>query len=111
VSAAGGMDRRCLFERRDTTSDAYGNVSAGGWVRLAEVWGSLSEKPGREAVNAGRLESAAMATLRIRDSATARGFDAADRVTIDGRAYAIREIRPPQRSGMIEIVLERGVAP
>jgi SPP1 family predicted phage head-tail adaptor len=108
---SGTMDRRCLFERRDTTSDAYGNVTSGGWVTLATVWGSLSEKPGREAVNAGRLESSAMATLRIRDSAAARGFTAADRVTIDTRAYAIREVRPPQRSGIIEIVVERGVAP
>lgn len=108
---AGTMDRRCLFERRDTTSDAYGNVSAGGWVALATVWGSLSEKPGREAVNAGRLESSALASLRIRDSAAARGITAADRVTIDGRLYAIRDARPPQRSGMIELVVERGVAP
>jgi SPP1 family predicted phage head-tail adaptor len=108
---SGSMDRRCLFERRDTTSDAYGNVSAGGWVSLGTVWGSLSEKPGREAVNAGRMESTAMATLRIRDSEAARGFTSADRVTIDGRAYAIREVRPPQRSGLIEIVIERGVAP
>lgn len=111
MTAAGPMDRRCTFTRRDTTADAYGNVTAGGWVSLATVSGRLSERPGRENVAAGRLESSAVATLVIRDSATARTITAADRVTVDGRDYAIRDVRPPQRMGVIEMVVERGVAP
>lgn len=108
---AGRMDRRCAFTRLDTTPDDYGNVTAGTWGALLTVWGRLSEKPGREAVAAGRLESSAMAELTIRDSAAARGITAADRVTIDGQAYAIRDVRPPQRTGEIALVVERGVAP
>lgn len=107
---AGKLDRRCAFERRDATPDAYGNVTSGGWVSLLTVWGRLDERPGREAVRAGRLEASALGALSIRDSAQARGVTAADRVVIDGHAYAIRDVRPPQRSGMIEMVVERGVA-
>lgn len=105
----GRLDRRCAFQRRDTTPDDYGNVTGGGWSALLTVWGALDERAGREAVRAGRLESAAAGTVQIRDSAAARGITAADRVVIDGRAYAIREVRPPQRTGMIEMVVERGV--
>jgi SPP1 family predicted phage head-tail adaptor len=111
MAAAGLMDRRCRFERRDATADDYGNVTAGGWVALATVWGRLTERPGRESVEAGRLESSAAGTLTIRDSVAARGVTAADRVVIDGAEYAIRDVRPPQRIGLIEMVVERGVAP
>jgi SPP1 family predicted phage head-tail adaptor len=111
VIRAGALDRRCRFERRDTTPDAYGNVTAGAWTTLLTVWGALSEKPGREAMKAGRMESAALAEIWIRDSAAARGITAADRVVIDGAAYAIRHVGLPQRSGMITIQIERGVAP
>jgi len=107
---AGLADQKCQFERRDMTADAYGNVTSGGWISLLSVWGRLSNKPGREAMNAGRMESTAMASLTIRDSAAARGITAADRVTIDGQAYAIREIMPPQRTGWITMVVERGAA-
>lgn len=105
---AGRLDRRCAFQRRDTTPDAYGNVTAGGWVALLTVWGRLDERAGREAIEAGRVESTAPGTLTIRDSAAARGITAADRVLIAGTAYAIRDVRPPQRWGVIEMVVERG---
>jgi len=108
MPGAGLADQKCQFKRRDTTPDAYGNVSAGTWTALLSVWGRLSEKPGREAMNAGRMESTAMASLMIRDSAAARGITAADRVQIDGRTYAIREIMPPQRTGWITMMIERG---
>lgn len=108
---AGRMDRRCIFERRDAVPDDYGNVTAGAWVALLTVWGALSEKPGHEAVAAGRMESAAIADLRIRDSVAARTITAADRVTVGGQVCAIRDVRPPQRHGVIEMVIERGVAP
>jgi head-tail adaptor len=110
MASAGSLDRRCVFERRAATSDAYGNVNVGPWAPVVTVWGALTEKPGREAVAAGRLENSALGELRIRDSAAARGILASDRVTISGVAYQVRDIRPPQRWGMIEIVVERGVA-
>ena len=108
---AGALDRRCLFERRDTTADAYGNVTSGGWTALATLWGYLRFERGRERVEAGRVESAVAATLQIRASATARGITAADRVTVDGDAFAIRAVVEQPRSGVIELTLERGVAP
>lgn len=111
MAAAGKLDQRCVFERRTSAADAYGNVTDGTWAALLTVWGGLSEKPGREAVAAGRMESSAMASLRIRDSAAARAITAADRVTIGGVVHAIRDVRPPQRFGVIEMVVERGVAP
>lgn len=108
MQRAGSLDRRARFERRDATADDYGNVSAGNWVHVVTVWASLSERPGREAVRAGRVEASATGALRIRDSAAARGITTADRAVIDGEAYAILDVRPPQRSGVIEMVVQRG---
>lgn len=105
------MDRRCLFERRDAVADAYGNVTSGGWTTLATVWGAVSDRPGREAREAGRMEAGGLMRLRVRDSATLRGVTAADRVTVDGQVCAIRDVMAPRRTGMIEMVVERGVAP
>lgn len=107
---AGQMRHRCLFERRDTTPDDYGNVTAGGWVAIDAVWGQLIEAKGRESIEAGRMESAVGAVLRVRSSATMRTITAADRVTIRGEVYAIRAIgNPDQRNEVIEMVVERGV--
>jgi len=110
MASAGRFDRRCLFERRDGVADGFGNPTSGGWLALVTVWGMVSDKPGREAVEAGRVESAALAELTIRDSAAARAITPADRVKIDGQAFAIRDVRPPRRSGRIVLLIERGRA-
>lgn len=107
---AGSLDRRVTFQRRQTGDDGYGNAVLGPWADLLTVWGRLVEKAGREAVAAGRLENAALGELHVRDSAAARAVLPSDRAMISGVAYQIRDIRPPQRWGMIEMVVERGVA-
>lgn len=107
---AGALDRRCAFERRDDVPDDYGNVSTG-WAARLTVWGALRFERGRERVEAGRMESALGAVLHVRASAASRAVTTADRVTIDGAVYAIRTIAEDPRSGMLEMTIERGVAP
>lgn len=108
--SAGRLRHRCAFERRDTTADAYGNVSAG-WVSLVTVWGGLSVERGRERMEAGRLESDVGGVLHVRSSSETRAITAADRVTIDGQVYVINSVtNPDQRDVMLEMTIIRGVA-
>lgn len=109
--AAGRMDRRCYFARRDAVADRYGNVSSGGWVALVTRWGRLQFERGSERLEAGRTESAVAAMLTIYADSATRGITPADKVTIDGVAYAIRTIVEPPRTGQIEMTIERGVEP
>jgi SPP1 family predicted phage head-tail adaptor len=111
MAHAGRLDRRCLFETRDTTPDDYGNVTSGGWTPIGTFWAQLTFERGRERMEAGRMESAVGATLKLHSSATTRSIAAADRVTIDGESYAIRAVWLPPRSGVIEMTIEKGVAP
>lgn len=92
------------------TPDGAGGFSVA-WSTALTVWGYLRPERGRERLEAGRLESATMAVLRIRSSAAARAIDASYRAVVDGVHYQIRAIvNPDQRDEYIEMTLEEGVA-
>ena len=109
---AGMLRDRVAFQRLDTTPDAYGNPSGGTFTTFLTVAGQLIPERGRERVDAGRLESAAGATLEVRSSSDTRGVTPADRVLINGTTvYNIREIdNPDRRNRRLVMVLEKGVA-
>ncbi len=105
------MRDRVSFHRLDAVSDDYGNET-GGYAASAflTVWGRFQPQRGREALEAGRLESSVAGILTIRQSTEADAVTAADQVRIGGAEYQIRAIvDPTQRGAYWEISVERGV--
>lgn len=96
---AGKLDTLVTFTRRAYV-DARGR---GPFQPLMTVWAQLVQASGREQLNAGVEVDLRPGTLRIRDSATARGITAGDRVTVHGRDRRITSVSEPGRTGVIEI--------
>jgi SPP1 family predicted phage head-tail adaptor len=108
---AGRLNKRVAFARRDSTADAYGNVSAGGWTALFTVAGGLRESTGRERIQAGALQAPMAAMLTVRSSSLTRLLTEADSAVIDGVRWNIRSIaNPDQRNQRLELTVEREVA-
>lgn len=112
--AAGGMVNRVRFERRAVASDGYGNVQ-GAWQTLATLWAGFKASSGREALEAGRLESTMTGVLYVRRFADTLGIAAGDRGVFvigpyTGRTFNIRSIVPSHDMATIEMTIEEGVA-
>ena len=107
---AGNLTRRITFQRASGPADGYGNtVSA--WSDVLTVWADVRETMGKERVDAGRVESARTATIRIRRSSDALGITEADRISYNGRIWNIRSISEVGRdNAMLDILAEIGVA-
>lgn len=103
------------FQRKssDGTRDDFGNLS-GEWAELLSARGWLRETPGKERIEAGRLEASATATLRLRVTPTGPAWQitAGDRVEARGHLWKIASapIDPEGRGTIIEFILERGGA-
>lgn len=111
---AGHMINRVRFERRASETDDYGNVQAA-WETLLTVWAGFKATSGREALEAGRLESTLTGMLTVRRSTDAKTITAADRAVFVAGPYAgmvmnIRSIVPSADMSAIEMTLEQGVA-
>ncbi|MFN6976713.1 MAG: phage head closure protein [Gemmobacter sp.] len=107
---AGLLRERVTVERAVRSDDGYGNVVVG-WADLLSVWADVRETPGKERLEAGRIEASATATIRIRSSAAARGVTEADRIRARGAVWNIRSIVPVGNDGaMMDILCESGVA-
>lgn len=105
---------RAEFQRfSDLGEDAHGQP-LGIWEPLLTAGGNLRIVPGREALEAGRLESNATATLRVLYASEVAAIDAEDRVLIRGVLWNIRSVgEVAAESGgfrEMEFRLERGVA-
>lgn len=105
----GQLRKRVYFTAAKRTVDGGGGATLT-WAPVLTVWGALTPERGREALAAGRLESASMAILKIRSGIEARAIDPAWRATIDGVDYQLRSITEDPRRKFMEIVIERGVA-
>ncbi|MEP3633687.1 MAG: head-tail adaptor protein [Shimia thalassica] len=79
---------RARFERKSSGTDAYGNPS-GEWSLLGTVGANLRETPGKESLQAGRLESSRTGTLRVRASTVTKAVIPSDRVTVRGTTWSI----------------------
>jgi SPP1 family predicted phage head-tail adaptor len=107
---AGRMDQRVTFRALDTTPDGMGGTVRG-WSVGFKRWGQLVLAAGREAREAGRTQTENMATLAVRRDSLTTTVTTAWSVVIAGEAYNIRSIDATvRRGGMIEMVLQRGVA-
>ena len=112
--AAGLMVSRVRFERRVTVSDGYGN-SQGRWDAIFVAWVGFRATPGREALEAGRLESTITGILSIRRSAQSVTLIAADRGVFvigpyAGRVFNVRSIVPSHDNSTLELTIEEGAA-
>lgn len=112
---AGVLRDRARFERLpseaegadETDFDEYGNP-IGDWEEIATVWADLREQPGKEALKAGRLESARVGTLRVRASSIVSGVTAADRVIVRGACWGIVSgpVQMDRAGAVLEFTLE-----
>jgi SPP1 family predicted phage head-tail adaptor len=94
------MDRRVtLLKYAPSTGAMGGAVEA--WTEGDEVWAEKREQPGREAIAAGQLGAAAVATffIRYRDD-----IDPKDRLRCEGVEYDISSKREIGRRDGLEIV-------
>lgn len=109
---AGQYRERAEFQRlNEGAVDAYGNVYSG-WAALATRWADMREQTGKEDIQGGVLSDVGRATMRVRSDSTTNGITAADRVVIRDATWAIRDVIQVDRKGtMLELKLERGVAP
>lgn len=104
--AAGPLDQRAAFSRRpfvdddpNRRGDAYSEQYLTAWARYARLSGA-------QKLQAGALIDDEIATLTIRDSRAARQITASDRVSVQGRDYAVQTVSPADRStGTIAIVI------
>lgn len=108
----GGGQLRSLvqFDRLTANDDGAGG---GGniWTGLLTTRGQLLPERGREALAAGRLQSASMGVLKLRSSSASRAVTEADTAVIDGVRHQIRAItNPDQHNRWLEMVVEKGVA-
>lgn len=115
VAAIGALNSRVRFERQQAGSDEYGNVLTDSWAVLIDRWARLRPQFGKEALQAGRLDESAPATLLVRRCTQTLGITPADRVTVTAGPYRntvwnIRSIIPTMDGADLEMVLERGVA-
>lgn len=111
---AGLMVNRVRFERRASGSDDYGNVLSS-WETLFAVWAGFKAMAGREALEAGRLESTMAGVLTVRRSANTATLLASDRGVFvigpyAGKTFNIRSIVPGADMSTLEMTIEEGVA-
>ena len=63
--SAGKLDRRVTVQRRQATTDSYGQES-GTWVDIATVWANVKPIGGREKLRAMAYESTLTHTVMVR---------------------------------------------
>ncbi len=103
---AGDLRKTARFLALVRTEDGSGGAVET-WQAALVVRCQLSPVRAREAIQAGRLASAAAAVLRIRSSSASRSITARDRVEVDGVTYNIRSIvNPDGRNVMLEMGVE-----
>lgn len=117
MTQAGKLRERVTFQRSTPGDDGYGNVITG-WANIETapgvpltVWADVRETPGKERVDAGRIEASGTATVRVRSSAATRSLTEADRMVARGWNWNIRGVAPVGNDRvMLDLLCERGVA-
>lgn len=109
---AGQLREPVTFQRQSQSDepDETGNVKTG-WSDILTVMADIRETPGKERLQAGRLEASRTATIRVRKSPQTSGIVEADRIVARGAKWNIRSIVQVDRQGRIlEFLAETGVA-
>lgn len=108
---AGLYREKATFQRLSEGSvDDYGNVYSG-WANLGTRAADMRERTGKEKIEGGALLDVGMATMRCRSDSFTRGVTSADRVSIRGTTWAIKNVtQVDAKDTVMEFLLERGVA-
>lgn len=108
---AGRMRARCVFQTERREDDEGGGADVT-WTDIASCRGDYLPERGREQMAAGRLEGSNLAVLRVRYSSILAPLTTTHRAVIDDVPHQIRSvIDPDRRRQMLELVVEKGVAP
>lgn len=109
---AGRLRARVEFQTERRVEDAGGGASQGTWHTVLAARGEYIPERGREAIAAGHLEGSNLAVLRVRYSRALAEITTQARCLVNGEAHQIRSIiDPDQKQRMLEMVVERRVAP
>ena len=100
--AAGSMDRRITLERFATTRDEY-NSPVEIWTTLATVWAAYEPIRDGEKFRAGETAAGLSARFVIRWSSTVSALNPKDRLTFDGKTYAILNVKEIGRREGLEL--------
>ncbi|MEH7827110.1 phage head closure protein [Gemmobacter denitrificans] len=107
---AGRLRERVTIQRQTSGDDGYGNTVTG-WADHMTVWADVRETPGKERVDAGRVEASKTATIRIRASSDSRALTEADRVSARGKVWNIRSVvEVGNDRAMLDLLCEAGAA-
>jgi head-tail adaptor len=99
---AGRLDRWLQFQRSTLTDDGFGMVET--WADHGHpVWGSKSDLSDAERFRNGMSDAEMVSRFRVRSSAFSRGLTPKDRLTCEGRTYAIIGIKEVGRYDGLEI--------
>ena len=108
AGAISGMYDRVIFQAyQEGSADKYGNVTAATPTDIAEVWGELVERTGKETMDAGAINDRRMALLRVRWNETLELLTSGQ-VLARGAAWDIMGVmHMDNRRRMLEFTLQR----
>ena len=95
----GSMDRRITIERETETVNPSGSVVKG-WAPVATVWAEVLQQSASEFFTGYGEAEAGTVVFRVRYRP---GITTADRVTYEGTAYGIKEIKELGRRDALEL--------
>jgi head-tail adaptor len=110
---SGRLRARIVFQTDRRVEDASGGAEPGTWRTVAAARGEYIPERGREAIAAGHLQGSNLAVLRVRFQKVIAAIDTSARCLINDEIHQIRSpiTDPDQRRRILEMVVERDVAP
>lgn len=95
----GRFDRRVTILRRPQTE---GGVSRGPYVEAFRVWANYRPIGARELSQGGQAVNVESATLTVRSSRLTRTITSLDRISVDGRDFAVEGVQMhDRRTGLL----------
>lgn len=99
---AGKLDRRIQFRRATLSDDGFGSVEV--WADYGDaVWAEKTDVSDGERFRNGITDAGLSSRFVIRSSEFSRGLSPNDRLTCDGREYAVIGIKEVGRRDALEI--------
>lgn len=99
---AGKLDRRITLQRVTITRDEY-NAPVETWADLTTVWASYEPVSDGERFRAGERAAEISARFQIRYSSAVKDVTPVDRLTFDGKPYAITHVKEIGRRVGLEL--------